>query len=101
MEIQSQPWASFWSQTFIIDPSNEEPAIAYTLPGVVQEISMADPGPLPVHGSFALSYQKMETGSEHGKVKLIDSYGYTYTVKRKYTHSTEWQCTFRNKKVKF
>ena len=62
---------------------------------------MVDPDPLHVDGSFVLFYEKVETGTECGKVKLIDSYGYTYTVKRKYAHSTEWQCTIRNKKVKF
>jgi len=37
----------------------------------------------------------VEGASERGKRKLIDSWGYSYNVKRQHVKATDWQCTVR------
>ena len=39
----------------------------------------------------------MEQGSKQGKVKLIDSNGYTYNIKSRGANVVYWQCSVRPK----
>ena len=39
----------------------------------------------------------MEGATKRGKRKLIDTFGYTYSVKRLLGNTTNWQCTIRTK----
>ena len=52
-------------QILIIGLPEEELAIDYSLTKVIQKTSVADPAPLPVNSSFVLSYEKVETSTEH------------------------------------
>lgn len=44
-----------------------------------------------------VSYQLFEEGTKRGKLKLIDSQGYTYNIKMRRPKATYWQCTVRPK----
>ncbi|XP_078385044.1 uncharacterized protein LOC144667497 [Oculina patagonica] len=46
---------------------------------------------------FQRTFQIVEGGTERGKRKLIDSFGYTYNVKRHQGNTTTWQCTIRTR----
>ena len=46
---------------------------------------------------FQPTFQIVERGTKRGKRKLIDSFGYTYNVKRRRSNTTNWQCTIRTK----
>ena len=43
------------------------------------------------------TFQIVEGGTKRGKRKLIDSFGYTYNVKKRLGNTTTWQCTIRTK----
>ncbi|KAJ7379401.1 hypothetical protein OS493_016638 [Desmophyllum pertusum] len=46
---------------------------------------------------FQRTFQIVEGGTQRGKHKLVDSFGYTYTVKRRRIAGTDWQCSVRPK----
>ena len=46
---------------------------------------------------FQRTFEIVEGGTIRGKQKLIDSFGYTYNVKRRRGKATDWQCTVRPK----
>ena len=41
------------------------------------------------------TFQIVEEGSKHRETKLVDSLGYSYNVRSKWSHATYWQCTVR------
>ena len=43
------------------------------------------------------TFEIVEGGTVRGRRKLIDSFGYTYNVKRRRGNGTDWQCTARPK----
>ena len=65
-----------------------------------EESSIADPSiRLPEEDGVAteITYCLIENGTKHRGVKLVDSEGYAYNVKRKRVSATDWQCTVRPK----
>ena len=65
---------------------------------VIDESSIEGPVPVPVEPvNKPLAFEIVEGGSERGKRKLIDSWGYSYNVKRQRISATDWQCTVRQK----
>ena len=40
-------------------------------------------------------FQLVEDSTKRGRVKLVDSRGYTFNVKRRRVTATDWQCTSR------
>ena len=48
-------------------------------------------------GEFPVTYKIVEQGSKRGKVKLIDSNGYTYNIKSRGVNIVYWQCSVRPK----
>ena len=56
--------------------------------------------PINLHRSNeVITYEKVESCSQRGEKKLIDSLGYSYTVKRKTNVAVHWRCVVRNKKI--
>ena len=55
----------------------------------------------PLRPEYAQMLQRtfriVDRGTSRGNPKLIDSFSYTYGVKRRWFCATEWQCTFRPK----
>ena len=41
------------------------------------------------------TFQLVEEGSKHRKMKLVDSLGYSYNVRSKWSYATYWQCMVR------
>jgi len=67
---------------------------------MLQESSLVDETPQVLDCDLSgPTYEVVDEGSQKGKQKLVDSDGYTYTVKRKGTNGTEWTCSVRNKNV--
>ena len=65
-----------------------------------EESSIADPSiRLAEEDGVAteITYCLIENGTKHRGVKLVDSEGYAYNVKRKRVSATDWQCTVRPK----
>lgn len=48
-------------------------------------------------GEFPVTYKIVEQGSKRGKVKLIDSNGYTHNIKSRGVNVVYWQCSVRPK----
>lgn len=44
-----------------------------------------------------VTYEKISSSSQRGRHKLIESTGYSYTLKRKTKAGVHWQCVVRNK----
>ena len=42
-----------------------------------------------------VTFQLVEEGSKRRKTKLVDSLGYSYNVRSKWSYATYWQCTVR------
>ncbi|XP_046565440.1 uncharacterized protein LOC124274171 [Haliotis rubra] len=42
-------------------------------------------------------YTIVEIGSQKGKKKLVDSYGFTYVIRKSTTARAYWRCSVRNK----
>ena len=63
---------------------------------VIEESSIEGPMPVPVEQlNQPPAFEIVEGGSERGKRKLIDSWGFSYNVKRQRVSATDWQCTLR------
>ena len=74
--------------TFEIPDRMDEDSIEDGLPGPV----IADDQPLPVR------YEVVESSTQRGNKKLVDSSGHSYTVKRRYSDDHAfWRCSVRNK----
>ena len=54
----------------------------------------------PTTSSDSITYEKVLSSTQRGQHKLVDSVGYTYTVKRKTRVGVHWRCAVRNKNVK-
>ena len=62
----------------------------------IDESAIEGPTPQPVVvENQPLAFQIVEGASERGKRKLIDSWGFSYNVKRQRLTATDWQCTVR------
>lgn len=56
-----------------------------------------DPTPRPTVTEDDIAYEKVSSSSQRGQHKLVDSLGYTYTLKRKTNIGLHWRCSVRNK----
>ena len=62
----------------------------------IGESTIEDPTPNPVEPvDQPVTFHIVEGASERGKQKLMDSWGYSYNVKRQRVNATDWQCTVR------
>lgn len=73
--------------------------------------SQANEIPVPINGAVAaghsetespseiVTYEKICSSTQRGEHKLIDSLGYSYTVKRKTNVCVHWRCALRNKNI--
>ena len=62
----------------------------------IEEATIEEPMPHPVEPvNQPLTFHIVEGASERGKRKLLDSWGYSYNVKRQHVNATDWQCTVR------
>lgn len=63
----------------------------------IEESSIYESVPCPEAepSNTALTFSIVEGATNKGKRKLIDSYGYSYNVKRQRVKATDWQCTVR------
>ena len=50
-------------------------------------------------GEEPITYTVLDKGSQRGSQLLVESSGYSYTLKRKHKTSTEWRCSVRNKQT--
>lgn len=74
---------------FEIPDSMEEDSVNGNVPGSVISDEQADQ---PVQ------YEIVESSTQCGRKKLVDSSGYSYTVKRRYSEENAfWRCSVRNK----
>ena len=64
-----------------------------------EEESIIDPPIRPVDYSTTLhvTYSVIKNGTKRKGLRLADSEGYIYNVKRRLVHSTDWQCSVRPK----
>ncbi|KAK3858234.1 hypothetical protein Pcinc_035563 [Petrolisthes cinctipes] len=60
--------------------------------------SVEDPPPkeMPPSGDV-VTYEKINSSSQRGRHKLIESTGYSYTLKRETKVGVRWRCVVRNK----
>ena len=84
-----------------LDDSEDPTAnISFQEPQPIEEPSLQDAVPNErsdiVEGDCEVEYT--ESGSQKGRLKLADSNGYTYTVKKRRKNSQiDWTCSVRNK----
>jgi hypothetical protein len=70
------------------------------LPPDLNESSLLDPTPLAMPAIVhEVEYKIVSETSIRGKDKLFDTLGYSYTVKKRYSASTTWRCSVRNKSM--
>ena len=86
---------------------SEDPAanISFQVPQTIEEPSLEDAVPNDIsyvaEDGREVEYTVVENGSQKG-LKLADSNGYTYTVKkRRKNGQIDWACSIRNKVVFF
>ena len=77
--------------------SSEESTFHSPELSAIEESSIYESVPCPEAepSNTALTFSIMEGATNRGKRKLIDSYGYSYNVKRQRVKATDWQCTVR------
>ena len=74
--------------SFEIPDPMEEDSMEEDLPGVI----------VPDFQPQAVEYQVVESSTQRGRKKLVDSLGHSYTVKRRYDdENAVWRCCIRNK----
>ena len=85
---------------------SEDPAanISFQVPQTIEEPSLEDAVPNDIsyiaEDGRLVEYTIVENGSQKGGLKLADSNGYTYTVKkRRKNGQIDWACSIRNKVV--
>ena len=79
----------------LLNPLPEPESSAYDPPvqPTIDESAIEGPTPQPVVvENQPLTFQIVEGTTERGKRKLIDSWGFSYTVKRQRLTATDWQC---------
>ena len=73
---------------------------SFTVPEESAELSIEDD---PIEQVTTLEAEEtftvVDSGTQRSKRKLVSSHGYTFTLKRQNTNSTEWRCSVRNKRV--
>ena len=96
------PYPVFAPTLFKFDPTKFEfyDAFPPTFPeppafdkSSLMEPSATDSGP----AIFEIKFEIVEDSLKRGRNKLVDSRGYTYSVKRRRGGNTDWQCTVRQK----
>ena len=89
--VREESASLFADQSTVYDPPAQRQP-------VIEESSIEGPVPVPVEPvNKPLTFEIVEGGSERGKRKLIDIWGYSYNVKRQRVSATDWQCTVRQK----
>ena len=63
----------------------------------LQENVAEFPSPPEFSHLFQRKFRIVQGSTKHGNPKLVDSFNYTYSVKRRGFIATEWQCTYRPK----
>lgn len=78
-----------------LESSIDDPAA----PPMDLESSIEDPAirDTDLQPECEVKFQLIEEGTNRGRVKLIDSLGYTYNIKMRRPNVTYWQCTVRPK----
>ena len=81
--------------------SIDVPKSSYFIPTRIHETSMSELIPMDIskNHSFTLTYQVVNNSTHRQNHKLIDSSGYSYTVKRKTGNATSWRCTVKNEVI--
>lgn len=86
-------------QSTVAESVTTEPETSVSDPPVeptIDESAIEGPTPQPVvTENQPLTFKIVEGASERGKRKLIDSWGFSYNVKRQRLTATDWQCTVR------
>ena len=62
-----------------------------------EESSLQDPTPAEQSSSFAVTYEIVTQSSKRGRPKLIDNWGYCYSIQRQRGVVIDWQCSVRPK----
>ena len=75
---------------------------SFEIPPPMDKYSLLDAIPpwniVSNHQHQPVEYEIVESSTQCGKPKLVDSSGYSYTIKRKYNNSDAiWRCTMCNK----
>ena len=65
----------------------------------IDESSINEPEPCPPAepANQPLTFNVVDGATEKGKRKLIDSWGFSYNIKRQRITATDWQCSVRPK----
>ena len=83
------------SDTSLSDPSED-----FAIPDLHQESSATDNAPVAAEPSDALTSSKgLDAATNWGKKRLVDSDGYSYSVKRANGNITGSNCSVRNKTI--
>ena len=75
---------------------------SYNVPVPIQEESLENVAPrdVPIDDQ-PINYEVIERSSQRGQIKLADSVGYTYTVKKRWASGyVTWRCSVRNYRTK-
>ena len=81
-----------------IDHMTQQDMDTIVIPEPIEESSLESIAPMDIASSDELEeFQVIEGSSQRGKKKLVDSKGYTYTVKRESAKSVLWRCSVRSK----
>lgn len=72
-------------------------SMTYVDAGETSSTPVDDPTPRPTSTKENIAYEKVSSSSQRRKHKLVDSLGYTYTLKRKTSIRLHWRCVVRNK----
>jgi hypothetical protein len=78
--------------------NNETVFSSYEIPIVEQESTMTGPLPVAVENED-VTFTIIDSSTKRGNATVIDSMGFSYTIKRKTSVATTWRCAIRNKKI--
>ena len=82
------------------DTSLSHPPEDFAIPDLHQESSVMDDAPMAAEPSDAPTfYEVLDSATNRGKKRLVDSDGYSYSVKRANGNTTWWNCSVRNKTI--
>ena len=113
--IQLTPAPDMWSRTTSGPEAASDPTAAsgsevasgsdfgsFEIPANMDEESMEDAIPasniIPDDQPQPVRFEVVESSTQRGKWKLVDSSGFTYTLKRRYNdENAVWRCSVRNK----
>jgi hypothetical protein len=72
---------------------------SYQIPVVHEESTLVEPLPIAITENESVTFSIINASTERGSSTLIDSRGYSYTIKRKTSVATSWRCSIRNAKI--